>query len=974
MKDGSWCMEGRVAAVALCALLGVCGLAAADAVWGEQFTLLQPDGVPLDVRIWGDEYYGVTETLDGYTLVRDSRTLSLCYARLSADGNDLVSTGVRPDEGDAAALGLTPHVRIRPEAADAKARAARVRFDQEAQAAMGGLRASRGPSTGAVAGITLIVEFPDVPGTIAPSAVSSYCNQVGYTGYGNNGSVRDYFYDVSEGLLTYTNFVPSAYYTAAHPRSYYTDPSVSYGWRARQLIVEALTALDNAGFDFSLYDADGDGVVDALNCFYAGPRVNNWAEGLWPHASSVYFVADGVRTGPYQITDMGNSLRLSTFCHENGHMLMGWPDLYDYGHDSSGVGRFCIMCYGTSDTNPQEPCAYLKYIAGWANVTVLDEPQANVSVPVTGNTMYRFLHPTKYNEYYLIENRQKSGRDAGLPGQGLAIWHIDTLGSNNNQQMTPELHYEVTLVQADGRWDLENGANYGDATDLWAAPTYTECTPETSPNTNWWDGTASGLVVTGISASGPVMTFTFGDGEDCNENGVPDFVDIANGTSADCNGNLVPDECDIADGTSDDCNGNDIPDECDIATGTSDDCNGNDVPDECDIAQGLSSDCDGNLVPDECQPDCNDSGTADVCEILAGLVTDANGNGVPDECEIAPKFEAGFTTANHVPKTVSLQNTYTNPVVVCTGQYFYNGKRMTPRVSNVTAGSFDLRLVDPTNASQTYSIQEVVCYWVMEQGVSELNGVKMEAWKYTSTVTDGNGDWTGEARRYGQQYDNPVVLGQVMSANDAWSVFWTQGSRKTSAPSPTALRTGKHTGNTGLDRADETIGVIVFESVTGTGLGGVPFEAAVGPATVQGVLHGTPPHTAYALQTPMAAPQFVAIASPAGLQGDTGFWVQRHGQAGSGGSTYLLLSLDDDLDRTHPTGERVAYALLKSALVWPRVPDFDGDGDVDLKDFGVFQACFGQAAAGICLNADLTGDGLIDEADVPLFVNQMQGP
>ncbi len=469
------------------------------------------------------------------------------------------------------------------------------------------------------------------------------------------------------------------------------------------------------------------------------------------------------------------------------------------------------------------------------------------------------------------------------------------------------------------------------------------------------------------------MPWPFPAGADCNDNGVPDLVEISEGTAPDCNDNNVPDECDIDDGTSEDCNGNDIPDECDLASGTSDDCDGNEVPDECDTAGG-SGDCNANAVPDACEPDCNGNGTADVCEILAGLVTDANGNGVPDECEIAPKFEAGFTTANHTTKTVTLQNTYTDPVVVCTGQYFYNGKRMIPRVSNVTAGSFDLRLVDPTNASQTYSIQEVVCYWVMEQGVSELNGVKMEAWKYTSTVTDGNGDWTGEVRRYGQHYDNPVVLGQVMSANDAWSVFWTQGLRKAETPSATALRTGKHTGGTGLDRLPEEIGVIVFESVTGTGLGGIPFEAAVGPATVQGLLHGTPAQTTYTLQTPMAAPQFVAITSPAGLQGDTGFWVQRHGQAGSGGSTYLLLSLDDDLDRKHMTGERVAYALLQSALVWPRVPDFDTDGDVDLADFAGFQDCYGQAVTGTCLKAELSGDGLIDAADVPYFVNQMQDP
>ena len=37
-------------------------------------------------------------------------------------------------------------------------------------------------------------------------------------GFGNNGSVRDYFYDNSRGKLTYTNAV-TQYYTAAHNRS-----------------------------------------------------------------------------------------------------------------------------------------------------------------------------------------------------------------------------------------------------------------------------------------------------------------------------------------------------------------------------------------------------------------------------------------------------------------------------------------------------------------------------------------------------------------------------------------------------------------------------------------------------------------------------------------------------------------------------------------------------------------------------------
>jgi hypothetical protein len=89
---------------------------------------------------------------------------------------------------------------------------------------------------------------------------------------------------------------------------------------------------------------------------------------------------------------------------------------------------------------------------------------------------------------------------------------------------------------------------------------------------------------------------------DCNDNGVPDANDIANGTSEDCNDNFIPDECDIdpsdpdGDGeVSNDLNENGIPDECEP------DCNGNGVPDDKDIADATSEDVNGNGIPDECE-------------------------------------------------------------------------------------------------------------------------------------------------------------------------------------------------------------------------------------------------------------------------------------------------------------------------------------------------------------------------------------
>ncbi len=71
--------------------------------------------------------------------------------------------------------------------------------------------------------------------------------------------------------------------------------------------------------------------------------------------------------------------------------------------------------------------------------------------------------------------------------------------------------------------------------------------------------------------------------QDCNGNGVLDYLDLLNGTSEDCNENEVPDECDLAAGTSPDCNANLVPDECDLAAGTSHDENGTGIPDECEL-------------------------------------------------------------------------------------------------------------------------------------------------------------------------------------------------------------------------------------------------------------------------------------------------------------------------------------------------------------------------------------------------------
>lgn len=112
--------------------------------------------------------------------------------------------------------------------------------------------------------------------------------------------------------------------------------------------------------------------------------------------------------------------------------------------------------------------------------------------------------------------------------------------------------------------------------------------------------------------------------QDCNENGVADFLEIQFGTADDCNGNMQPDECDTAEATSTDCQTDGVPDECQLAAN---DCDANGVPDECDIASGLA-DCDDNGVPDGCQADFDGDDLIDQCD------PDMDGDGVPNESDV----------------------------------------------------------------------------------------------------------------------------------------------------------------------------------------------------------------------------------------------------------------------------------------------------------------------------------------------------
>ncbi|HYQ43764.1 MAG TPA: M6 family metalloprotease domain-containing protein [Polyangiaceae bacterium] len=492
------------------------------------FTFTQPDGSKIKLRGSGDQYYAVFETLDGYTVTQNPIDGFWEVAHVTPDGNALAPAARSSNRLDGVAAGLTPKLRVRREAALAQGRRSALltsgrRCDQRREERRQQLRALRsaaaagGPllappprqTVGDFVGLCLLVDFSDSPQSIPREEVDRFCNQVNYSGFGNNGSVRDFFLENSLGRCRYSNII-APYYRAKHPKTYYTDESIPQPQRAIELINEALASLKANGFDFSPLTADNQGFVYAMNFFYAGPVTNNWSKGLWPHSfhmGSAVTVAPGRKVFDYQFTALGSELELGTFCHENGHMLCDYPDLYDYGYESSGVGAYCLMCSGPniSEKNPIPISAYLKRSSGWANTVTPLEHGMTLSLKSGSNDFA--IHSRGGREYFLLENRRKIGRDAALPDEGLVIWHVDEDGDNSHEQMTGSSHYELSLVQADGLFQLERlRGQYGDANDLFSGPG-ARFADDTVPNSKWWNGTASNLTIDQISATGATMSF-----------------------------------------------------------------------------------------------------------------------------------------------------------------------------------------------------------------------------------------------------------------------------------------------------------------------------------------------------------------------------------------------------------------------------------------------------------------------------------
>lgn len=387
--------------------------------------------------------------------------------------------------------------------------AARLGQDQPIQNILPSLRAMRGrddPNETIVHMPVIIVDFEDNQANQNARPREHYEDLIFSEGQYRTGSVHDYYLETSYGEVQIVGQV-AGWVRAPQTYAYYVNGQGGNGaWpqNVQRLVYDALDQA-NETLNYRDFDNDGNGTVEGVLILHAGSGAEangGDANMIWSHAWTLgnhRYRADGVTVSNYCIVP--EDCEIGVVGHEMGHLYFGLPDLYDRDYTSQGLGMWTMMAagsWGGGGVRPVHFDAWCKLQLGWIDPTVPNENIDRVDFPPveTHPTIYQLWNAGNIGrQYFLVENRQRTGFDGELPGSGLCIYHVDeTVGGNqNDNEWYPghqaNGHYLVALEQADGQWHIEQNANYGDAGDVYpGAGDVREFGDRTTPNSRSYGG------------------------------------------------------------------------------------------------------------------------------------------------------------------------------------------------------------------------------------------------------------------------------------------------------------------------------------------------------------------------------------------------------------------------------------------------------------------------------------------------------
>lgn len=323
-------------------------------------------------------------------------------------------------------------------------------------------------------------------------------------------SVKTYYQKASYGKLNIT-FDVQPVCRMQYSSSYYENLTATdeqsgqdYNNGDNVILHEALAKLDSA-IDFSKYDTNNDGSIDAVYLIYSAPvDYSNdsffWAYVTWDGTDNQY---DNKYAYYYMFTgldfmDEGSAnngsmtINTETFIHETGHLL-ALDDYYDYDSNAGcneGLGGCAMMDWNIGDHD-----AYSKIMMGWTNATVVNETQTItikslqekgdvILIPLSFDNSYfcEYLLIDLYSAQGLNELRSEHGSTVLYGGAeyGVRIYHVSSSANNpynnnygsftdcNNSDTANAL---IKLVEADGGdskfTDSDGYATVATESDLW---------------------------------------------------------------------------------------------------------------------------------------------------------------------------------------------------------------------------------------------------------------------------------------------------------------------------------------------------------------------------------------------------------------------------------------------------------------------------------------------------------------------------
>ena len=356
-------------------------------------------------------------------------------------------------------------------------------------------------------GLLILVNFADksFQASNTQAQMDSMMNAYHYTHNGATGSSAQYFSDQSNGAYR-PHFDVVGPVTLPQNMAYYGENNIMPDGddKLGDMVLHACSIASQIdGVNLADYDADNDGEMDFVYIIYAGKGEadGGGANTIWPASwdmeSAVYFgytslsttaspssyTFDGVKIGNFAYSGELNGITgarngIGTPTHEFSHVL-GLPDFYDtyYGTNSDNdktPGDWDVMDIGPYNNDGKTPPSFSpweKAFMGWMTPVNLGNEGADITLYANGTenyTAYQINQSGTYQAYneagvcYYIENRQKNGWDAYLPGHGMLIWKVDYDQSiweanepnssydpdNSVANLTGAIHY--TIVSATG--------------------------------------------------------------------------------------------------------------------------------------------------------------------------------------------------------------------------------------------------------------------------------------------------------------------------------------------------------------------------------------------------------------------------------------------------------------------------------------------------------------------------------------------